>query len=51
MRGKVDRLIGLKENVIIGKLIPAGSGMTMYSDYDLIRSPQIYDTDDYGYDY
>jgi DNA-directed RNA polymerase subunit beta' len=51
MRGKVDKLIGLKENVIIGKLIPAGSGMTMYADYDLIRSPQVYDTDDYGYDY
>jgi DNA-directed RNA polymerase subunit beta' len=51
MRGKVDKLIGLKENVIIGKLIPAGSGMTMYADYDLIRTPHVYDTDDYGYDY
>ncbi|MCJ7652358.1 MAG: DNA-directed RNA polymerase subunit beta', partial [Actinobacteria bacterium] len=28
--GKVDRLMGLKENVIIGKLIPTGSGMTNY---------------------
>jgi DNA-directed RNA polymerase subunit beta' len=29
-RGKVDPLIGLKENVIIGKLIPAGTGMPRY---------------------
>jgi len=32
--GKVDPLLGLKENVIIGKLIPAGSGMNMYSEAD-----------------
>ncbi len=30
LSGKVDRLLGLKENVIIGKLIPTGSGMKMY---------------------
>ncbi len=30
IKGKVDRLLGLKENVIIGKLIPAGSGLAMY---------------------
>ena len=30
IKGKVDHLIGLKENVIIGKLIPAGSGLAMY---------------------
>ena len=30
IKGKVDPLIGLKENVIIGKLIPAGTGMNMY---------------------
>ena len=30
IKGKVDRLVGLKENVIIGKLIPAGSGLEMY---------------------
>ena len=30
IKGKVDHLIGLKENVIIGKLIPAGSGLSMY---------------------
>ena len=30
IKGKVDPLIGLKENVIIGKLIPAGTGMKKY---------------------
>ncbi len=33
IRGKVDHLIGLKENVIIGKLIPAGSGLMAYRDF------------------
>ena len=33
IKGKVDRLIGLKENVLIGKLIPAGSGLMAYRDY------------------
>ena len=32
IRGKVDPLIGLKENVILGKLIPAGTGMKRYKD-------------------
>ena len=32
IKGKVDPLLGLKENVIIGKLIPAGTGMKCYSD-------------------
>ncbi len=32
IKGKVDPLMGLKENVIIGKLIPAGSGMSEYCD-------------------
>ena len=31
IKGKIDPLIGLKENVIIGKLIPAGTGMAMYN--------------------
>ena len=35
IRGKVDPLIGLKENVIIGKLIPAGTGMKRYRDVSL----------------
>ena len=32
IKGKVDPLLGLKENVIIGKLIPAGTGMQCYND-------------------
>ena len=35
IKGKVDHLIGLKENVIIGKLIPAGTGMRKYRDVKL----------------
>ena len=35
IKGKVDHLIGLKENVIIGRLIPAGTGMKCYSDVKL----------------
>ena len=35
IKGKVDNLIGLKENVIIGKLIPAGTGMKRYHDVKL----------------
>ena len=32
VQGKVDHLRGLKENVIIGRLIPAGTGTTAYQD-------------------
>ena len=35
IKGKVDPLLGLKENVIIGKLIPAGTGMRVYRDVDV----------------
>ena len=35
IKGKVDPLIGLKENVILGKLIPTGTGMKRYSDIRL----------------
>ncbi|MBR4691441.1 MAG: hypothetical protein IKP17_01650 [Oscillospiraceae bacterium] len=35
IKGKVDHLVGLKENVIIGKLIPAGSGLSTYRDFVL----------------
>jgi len=35
IKGKVDPLIGLKENVIIGKHIPAGTGMRKYRDIKL----------------
>jgi len=41
IKGKRDDLLGLKENVIIGKLIPAGTGMRRYSDiqYDKATAP------------
>ena len=35
IKGKVDPLIGLKENVIIGKLLPSGTGMKCYSEVEL----------------
>ena len=35
IKGKVDPLVGLKENVIIGKLIPAGTGMHKYNGVEL----------------
>ncbi len=37
IKGKVDHLQGLKENVIIGKLIPAGSGLAAYRKFDEIE--------------
>jgi len=36
IKGKVDPLVGLKENVIIGKLVPAGTGMPTYSNIDVV---------------
>ena len=36
IKGKVDPLLGLKENVIIGKLVPAGTGMKCYSDVEVV---------------
>ena len=35
IKGKVDHLIGLKENVIIGKLIPAGTGLDIYNNIEV----------------
>ncbi|MBQ9912265.1 MAG: DNA-directed RNA polymerase subunit beta', partial [Firmicutes bacterium] len=35
IKGKTDRLLGLKENVIIGKLIPAGTGMKLYRNVNV----------------
>jgi len=35
IKGKIDPLIGLKENIIIGKLIPAGTGMSRYRDIEV----------------
>jgi DNA-directed RNA polymerase subunit beta' len=38
IKGKIDNLLGLKENVIIGKLIPAGTGMACYNNVDVLAS-------------
>ncbi len=38
IKGKVDPLLGLKENVIIGKLIPAGTGMNRYNSIELVKT-------------
>ena len=35
IKGKVDPLVGLKENVILGKLIPAGTGMIRYRNVEI----------------
>jgi len=40
IKGKIDPLVGLKENVIIGKLIPAGTGMSRYKDIDIVVEGQ-----------
>ena len=40
IKGKVDHLVGLKENVLIGKLIPAGSGLAAYRDYKPGATPE-----------
>lgn len=44
IKGKIDPLLGLKENVIIGKLIPAGSGMKEYTDLSYTQNIQTSDT-------
>jgi DNA-directed RNA polymerase subunit beta' len=46
IKGEVDHLVGLKENVIIGKLIPAGSGMQAYRDYQIGVTPESPVTED-----
>jgi hypothetical protein len=38
IKGKVDELLGLKENVIIGKLIPAGTGLQAYRDIYVVEA-------------
>ncbi len=56
IKGKIDPLIGLKENVIIGKLIPAGTGLRRYrnvklnTDMDLESTLDLDDEIEYGYD-
>ena len=46
IKGKVDQLIGLKENVIIGKLIPAGTGMKRYRNVKLDTGEDEYEMED-----
>jgi DNA-directed RNA polymerase subunit beta' len=46
IKGKKDPLIGLKENVIIGKLIPAGTGLGAYHNVDVV-TPIISSGEDY----
>ncbi len=41
IKGKIDPLVGLKENVIIGKLIPAGTGMKRYKNVDIHVDPSV----------
>ena len=38
IKGKTDKLSGLKENVIIGKLIPAGTGMDVYNNVEVVKN-------------
>ena len=55
IKGKIDPLIGLKENVIIGKLIPAGTGLRRYRNVKLNTDVEEEDTINFGgdddYDY
>ena len=46
IKGKVDHLVGLKENVIIGKPIPAGTGMKCYSNIHLNTDSMIEEEED-----
>jgi DNA-directed RNA polymerase subunit beta' len=41
IKGKSDSLLGLKENVIIGKLIPAGTGMTRYRSIQVVPATEV----------
>jgi len=41
IKGKIDPLVGLKENVIIGKLIPAGTGMNRYRGIEICENPPV----------
>ena len=48
IKGKVDNLLGLKENVIIGKLIPAGTGMDRYKNITVVDTEGVGETSDSG---
>jgi DNA-directed RNA polymerase subunit beta' len=47
--GKVDYLLGLKENVIMGRLIPAGTGMEYYRNIE-VKDPSAGEVDDQDQD-
>ncbi len=50
IKGKVDPLMGLKENVIIGKLLPSGTGMRCYSSVDITKKSDEIDDSEYSLD-
>ncbi len=41
IKGKIDPLLGLKENVIIGKLLPSGTGMKCYADVEVVNEKEM----------
>jgi DNA-directed RNA polymerase subunit beta' len=41
INGKIDNLLGLKENVIIGRLIPAGTGLESYNNVDVVEDEEV----------
>ncbi len=43
IKGKTDHLLGLKENVIIGKLLPAGTGMQIYNNVEVVKGDSYID--------
>ena len=47
IKGKVDNLVGLKENVIIGKLIPAGTGLQTYRDIEVVKNEDLMAANDF----
>ena len=49
IRGKTDHLLGLKENVIIGKLIPAGTGMDIYNNVQVVKNETVNDSTQNSY--
>ena len=49
IKGKVDHLMGLKENVIIGKLVPAGTGTVDYDTLEIVDAESHADHSDYSF--
>ena len=46
IKGKNDKLVGLKENVIIGKLLPSGTGMKCYADVEVEQKHDLFNAID-----